>query len=418
MDCREVQENLSAYYDDVLEVKDKKLIEEHLNNCSNCREELESLKQISEILKEAPPVSVPDGFAEEVIQRINQDKIKPIGKKTRKLTSWQIVLPGVAALLLATFIGISLKPAAMNQELVETKMMDQFIANDQGAAKENSAFDGATGAGEGFSVRGSEADMARQESAEMKSEVAPMEPNALTLPDQELNPEASRKVIQNGYLRLEVSNLEGTMDKIAKEVTASGGHVQNSSMYEDEFNGIRKPTRGHLTLRVPSDTFEKVFKDLKGLGRVTFQETSGQDVTTEYVDLEARKANWLAQEARLREILDSAKNVDEILKVEKELARVRQELEVMEARLKNLNNLTQLATINIELEVAKSREKITTPTSLGEKIQVAFITSINQMLEYLEKGIVYSVSVLPYLLIIGILYVGFKVLRRGNKKED
>ena len=104
------------------------------------------------------------------------------------------------------------------------------------------------------------------------------------------------------------------------------------------------------TLRVPADQLDAVLTEIKTLGQVEEESQSGEEVTAQYVDLEARLANARNTENRLTDLLrERTGKLSDVLEVERELSRVRGEVEQMEAQRKNLSNLVDFATVNVKL---------------------------------------------------------------------
>jgi len=104
------------------------------------------------------------------------------------------------------------------------------------------------------------------------------------------------------------------------------------------------------TQRVPADQLDAVLTELKTLGRVEEESQSGEEVTAQYVDLEARLANARNTESRLTDLLrERTGKLSDVLEVEQQLSRVRGEVEQMEAQRKNLSNLVEFATANVRL---------------------------------------------------------------------
>lgn len=155
-----------------------------------------------------------------------------------------------------------------------------------------------------------------------------------------------RKIIRNARLSIEVRNFDSSAERVEEIAENSGGYVSDSSSYITETGH----ERGTVTIRVPAEGFSSILEELKTLGKVESTHTSSQDVTEEYVDLEARLGNLKRQEERLLAILDNATTVEEVLKVEEHLGRVRGEIERIEGRLRYLDNRIDLATITVELK--------------------------------------------------------------------
>ncbi len=123
------------------------------------------------------------------------------------------------------------------------------------------------------------------------------------------------------------------------------------------------------TLRVPSDHLPVVMSELKKLGRVEKESQAGEEITEQYVDLVARLSNARHTEQRLIEVLrDRTGKVADILAVEREIARVRGEIEQMEAERKNLENRVGLATVQVQVSEEYKAELEMTPVSTGTQL--------------------------------------------------
>jgi len=181
------------------------------------------------------------------------------------------------------------------------------------------------------------------------------------LPD-EMNIE--RKIIRNGYLTLEVDDVAGDITQIAEVADELGGYVVSSQKHEDE-----RRTSGSVTIRVPADRFNEAFDRLRQLAvSVPYENTESQDVTEEYIDLQARLHNLEATEAQYLALMEKAETVEEILKVQQALSGVRGEIERIEGRITYLERTSDMARIEISLEEAK---KLTEHWSASEAFKSA-----------------------------------------------
>jgi Domain of unknown function (DUF4349) len=122
-----------------------------------------------------------------------------------------------------------------------------------------------------------------------------------------------------------------------------GGYVEDSSM-----QGI-KAKSGELTIRLPATAFDRAMNDLRGLGSVEGQSISGQDVTSQFVDLNARLRTWQAQEAVLLRLMRGATSIESTLRVQNQLQEVQFRIEQIKGQLRLLENQTTLATIDVSL---------------------------------------------------------------------
>jgi hypothetical protein len=110
-----------------------------------------------------------------------------------------------------------------------------------------------------------------------------------------------------------------------------------------------KAKSGQLTIRVPASAFEQAMSDLRGLGSVEGQSISGQDVTSQFIDLAARLRTWQAQEAVLLRLMRRATSIESTLRVQNQLQDVQFRIEQIKGQLRLLDNQTSLATIDVSL---------------------------------------------------------------------
>ena len=139
-----------------------------------------------------------------------------------------------------------------------------------------------------------------------------------------------------------------------------GGYVESSTTAGTENRS------GELLIRIPSDRFDEALRDLRELGTVQRQQLSGQDVTSEFVDLEARLLTWETQEAVLLDLMSEARTVEETLRIQRELQDVQFRIEQIKGQLRVLENRTDLATISVALRETGAPAVATDRPSLSE----------------------------------------------------
>lgn len=225
-----------------------------------------------------------------------------------------------------------------------------------------------------------------------------------------------RHVIRNGSLSLTVDDTRETVREVSSMVQDKGGIVSSSNIYE-----VREGQyHADLTLRVPVALFDSTMDQLETFGKVTRRDTGMDDVTMHYIDLQSRLANQEAQEARLVEILDMAETVEEVLEVERELYRVRGEIESMSAQLTYLADQVSFSTIYLSLR----EETIPTGTispnpfhNLGQRIVQAFTGSINVVLSAVSFIVLAFVAMIPVLILLGVIVLLIWLLIRKLKSR-
>jgi hypothetical protein len=156
----------------------------------------------------------------------------------------------------------------------------------------------------------------------------------------------SRLIIRTGQASIEVDSLRASMAQLRRIVQRVGGFVADASIQSGQ-NQVPSAT---LQVKVPSARFDELTEGLEPLGRLQFVNVGAQDVSEEYVDLAARVDNARRLEDRLVELLRTRTGkLQDVLQVERELARIREEIERMEGRLRFLKASAQLSTLSIHL---------------------------------------------------------------------
>ena len=173
--------------------------------------------------------------------------------------------------------------------------------------------------------------------------------------------DSERMIIRSKTLRLEVESTTEAIDDLRALVKTHNGMIQDLQVATDTDDWLYRydeyglvagdgaALRGWITVRIPADSFDAFIDQAIDLGEVKFQAEDSQDVTQQHVDMSARLTNLRAEEERLREFFDAAKDVEDMLAIETELNRVRQEIESLDAQVKYLERQAALATVTIEL---------------------------------------------------------------------
>lgn len=209
-----------------------------------------------------------------------------------------------------------------------------------------------------------------------------------------------RKIIRNANLTLETDKPEAAGQKIASIAESKGGFVISS---ETRTSGANESsfTSVSITLRVPAAQFDAAVAEMRQAStRVVQEKVSGQDVTEEFIDLEARIRSQKALEAQFLEIMKQARSVNDALEVQRQLAEVRGEIEKVEGRRKFLENQTSFSTISITLNAPAlfaSRS-----TGFGSQLWQAFGDGIDAALFLILGLIRVFLALLPLLILFGI----------------
>jgi hypothetical protein len=225
-------------------------------------------------------------------------------------------------------------------------------------------------------------------------------------------PSVRPRVIQTASLSLSVprNEFEEVVDRARLLATSSGGFVVESTASQS--GDERRLVRGSLVIRVPERSYARVMEQLSGLGRVEGREESGQDVSQEFVDLEARVRHLEAVEGQLLSLLDETKTVAEALTVQSQLNQVQLDLEQARGRLQYLDDQVAFATISLGV---RERQVVATADGGGPwSIVDAWGTAARGFVTVVGWILVAAVTIAPVVILLVLAFLGARfAYRRG-----
>lgn len=210
-----------------------------------------------------------------------------------------------------------------------------------------------------------------------------------------------RKFIKNGRVVFKTDSISTTKSLITQLVKEHKGYIssENSSKNDKRINQ-------YLTLRIPADQFDSFLKELsKGVKEYDEKSINISDVTERFYDLTSRLKNKRQLEKRYLQILNKAKTVKEILDVEREIGKLREDIESAEGRLKYLSSQISLSTLNITFyKEIKTEVKQTN----------SFFEAFESGIEAVKNFVLYLISIWPFVIL---TFIGYLVIRRRKKKK-
>ncbi len=204
------------------------------------------------------------------------------------------------------------------------------------------------------------------------------------------------KIIRTVSIRITAIDFDAVrpaVDRILRDVSGFVGEIRTSDAQE-------AARSLHATLRVPAARLDEAVRALRALGRVTDETQSGDDVTERVVDIEARLANGRNTEKRLGEVLrNRTGKVSDVLEVEREIARVREEIERLDAERTNLERRVTYATITLDVTTARQATLDTGPVPLSTRIRNAAVDGVRSAFESASAAVLWTLRTGPPLLL-------------------
>jgi len=205
--------------------------------------------------------------------------------------------------------------------------------------------------------------------------------------------ESNRKIIYTATVELAVEDFTGTPERVAELARKYDGYLAGSNLSGQ----TGESRRGTWTIRVPVERFEEFVKSAKGLGEVVRATTDSRDVSEEYYDVEARIRNKTKEEERLLALLEERPGkLEDVIAIERELSRVREELERMQGRMRVLADLTSLTTVELSIVEIRGYQPPQAPT-LATQIRRTWDGSLEALAAAGKAALLTAVALAPWL---------------------
>ena len=240
------------------------------------------------------------------------------------------------------------------------------------------------------------------------------------VPAQNRAPAIPRKLIRTFNLSIEVRNTEEVAKKVQALVSRLEGYVSSA-------NGQRQGEVLYysMTVRVPVEKVDEALAAIRALAlRVNREQQQVEDVTDQYIDLDARLRTLLATEAELRALLAESRQrgrkVSEIMEVYRELVEIRSQIEQIQTQLNSFDKLAALSTINLELVPTEAAKPVAGDEwRPGDTLRSSARTLVAFLRWLVDFTIYFVIVLLPVLLVIAVVVLGLRKLwRRVRRKEN
>lgn len=221
----------------------------------------------------------------------------------------------------------------------------------------------------------------------------------------------TRKIIFTYTYRIETKDLDQSVLAIENAVNKAGGYYEESNIDGNSKEG----GYADYILRIPTDKLDSFVEGINTFGNVVNQSKNGQDVTSQYYDIESRLTSLKIQQERILELLKQANSLDDIIKLESELTKVRTNIEQLTTKLKKYDGLIDYATVNITIN--QVLDYTDNNENFGTTVIETFGDSFEFALEMVKVVIIVLIWLLPYIIVIGLIVAAAVVIDRKTKKK-
>lgn len=233
-----------------------------------------------------------------------------------------------------------------------------------------------------------------------------------------------RMVIYNADMRIAVENPTSSLESIITMAESAGGFVVRSNIYQSTTSSGKTVPYANVTIRVPAGQLDPIMDAIKGLTPepeedVLSSNVSGQDVTSEYTDLESELRNLEAAEEALTAIMEKAQDTEDVLDVFDELTYYRGQIESVKGRMQYLSESAALSAISVEIVAKESLQPLVIagwePQGTVKNAVEALIKAGQTLVDIL---IWFVISWLPFLALFGaIIYFVIRLFKKGKAKR-
>ena len=226
--------------------------------------------------------------------------------------------------------------------------------------------------------------------------------------------ESARKIIYNADLSLESTDFDAARTALTDAVEAHGGYIS----YSDISGSAEDQDRySHYTVRIPADSYRNFLEAVSGAANVLSVSESAEDITSEYIDVEARIASLENQRSRLNELADTAETTADLLEIESQLSDVQYQLESYTRQRSWMDDQVQYSTVDIRLSEVKTLTP-ETPVGFAEEAGRAFLDgweAFSLFIKGLVLGLIYAWPAVLIVVIVVIVVVRTHPARQARR---
>ena len=417
MNCDEFEERL---HQDSLSEQELEEMDKHTVVCSSCllKSDLKSLMPHEEI-----PESAASAWRQAVLKEAGS-------KKVRKYPAWARVASIAASLVILT--AGALRVGHLNLSTPAAEQAPSAPANDdrtvsstvakmlKGAAQRN---DGAAGAvyEEEAMEEAAEAPMMAASYAVAPAEEVEMEfdeaEELVTVSEAAAAAEgSSERIVRNAYIEIVTANFDDDLLLTQTAVTDRGGQLSSSNTSQNR-SGTRN---AYLTARIPAENLDRFLETLESIsGRITQKDVSAENMTEQYKDLRGRLDNATVQRDRLRELLDQAENVSDLMQIEGSLSEAQSTVESLTGQINHLDQRVSFSTVSISLNEETPAQSVRqTDGGFLNRLKNGMDLSLRAFGQFFQNLCLFLVMALPWAAVLTVILFMIHLILKTRKEKN
>ena len=393
MDCKEFSNLLDAFMDGALPDADAQRMRAHAAECAECAALL-AVRQDCRGLEEE--IEVPDSFPSSWRRMIREEA--EMEEKSRKKVNWK-AWTGIAAALVFLVVGTLIN----RDNMLPRTSYNTASSTDRAYAEPAESYrSAALGSVKNFSYDSGAADMLM-----MAGDYAEYEEAA------EAGGGQVEKIIRSASFTIKTTSYEDDLQRIQDLTADMGGRVEYLSSSGDASSGQTRSAS--LTLRIPAGRLDDFLNGAQGIGSVTAMSQEMEDVSDSYYDIQTRLETQWEKLKRLQDMIASAEDVSDLIEIESAIADAQYYIDRYTGQLKSYDSRVDYSTVQVSIRETKVTEL--KEVTLGERILGGLRDSLQEGLYFLEDMVVFLVSVLPWLAVLGVAVLVVCLIVKKAKKH-
>jgi hypothetical protein len=442
LNCEEFQKSINPLLDGELDERQISDMHEHMDACESCSRQYQELMDVRDMLAHMDDDLVtPAGFESGWRKAVREEK------RTRHTRGWVRALSGVAA----AFVMLAGATAIRRTDINASDTLPQATAvvystnentdsYDETVALTSDATESSTLEYDTADTSGLEAAMPTEGATSDYTQVlladstddtstqakysysdsdnlgATSSGGILDVDETSTTTTSGVKMLRSAALTIDSDDFDNDIESIKTLLTKYGGLIERNAI-----SGSEGSRTAELTLRVPAGFLESFVEQLRQVGSVTHSEVSAQDVTSQYTDTALRLDTYRTQLNRVKELTDTASDLNEVLELEAEASRLQYEIDKLTGTLKGLDSQAEMSTVTVTLSEYTHVDARFSVSGFGSQLSEQFSESMNNIGDFLQDMLLTATALLPYLIWIvplGILlFVGLKLTKKAKHRH-
>lgn len=211
-----------------------------------------------------------------------------------------------------------------------------------------------------------------------------------------------RKIIKNAEMTVQTKQFDKFISSLESALSASGGYTESKQI--DGSYDSADGRDAYITIRIPADKLDGFMHTVSETGTVVYENTSAQDVTSSYNDIERHIESLKTEQTRLLELLKKAESLSDILDIESRLTDIRYQLDSYEQKLNTYDDRISYSTLTLTVYEVE-RETVTDEDGFGTQVAEGFMQSLTAIGKGFRAFAIGFLSASPFLILLAVIAV-------------